>query len=58
MKNFRDNKTGKEIFIPLFKTKIVNGKPIYLDLKGKVLDVTKIETELTIPANRTETKNR
>jgi len=55
--NYKDNKTGERIYIPVVRTKIVNGERQYFDTKWRKLDVTKLGKVQNIGV-RTETKNR
>lgn len=55
--NYKDNKTGKNIFIPRVRTKIIEGKRTYYDDSWRLLDVTKLGKVQNIGV-RTETKNR
>lgn len=55
--NFKDNKSGKDIYIARVRTKIINGARKYFDDKWHPLDVTKLGKVQNIGV-RTETKNR
>jgi hypothetical protein len=55
--NFKDNKSGKDIYITRVRTKIINGARKYFDDKWQPLDVTKLGKVQNIGV-RTETKNR
>lgn len=55
--NFKDNKTGENIYIPLVRTKYINGLRQYFDSNWNPLDVTKLGKVQNIGV-RTETKNR
>lgn len=55
--NYKDNKTGEDIYIPVVRTKYINGERKYFDGNWKKLDVTKLGTVQNIGV-RTETKNR
>lgn len=55
--NFKDNKSGKDIYIARVRTKIIKGARKYFDDKWQPLDVTKLGKVQNIGV-RTETKNR
>tara|TARA_R110002072_G_scaffold127168_1_gene264420 strand:+ start:987 stop:1190 length:204 start_codon:yes stop_codon:yes gene_type:complete len=55
--NFKDNKSGKDIYIARVRTKIIKGERKYFDDKWQPLDVTKLGKVQNIGV-RTETKNR
>jgi hypothetical protein len=55
--NFKENKTGVHIYIPVVRTKIINGLRQYFDSNWNPLDVTKLGKVQNIGV-RTETKNR
>ena len=55
--NYKDNKTGKDIYIPVVRTKIVNGERQYFNEKWEKLNITKLGSIQSIGV-RTETKNR
>lgn len=55
--NFKDNKSGKDIYIARVRTKIIDGARKYFDDKWQPLDVTKLGKVQNIGV-RTETKNR
>lgn len=55
--NYKDNKTGEKIYIPIVRTKIIDGQRKYFDNKWRPLDVTKLGKVQNIGV-RTETKNR
>ena len=55
--NFKDSKSGKDIYIARVRTKIINGARKYFDDKWQPLDVTKLGKVQNIGV-MTETKNR
>tara|TARA_R110001592_G_scaffold344632_1_gene635920 strand:+ start:161 stop:364 length:204 start_codon:yes stop_codon:yes gene_type:complete len=55
--NFKDNKSGQDIYIAIVRTKIIDGERKYFDDKWQPLDVTKLGKVQNIGV-RTETKNR
>jgi hypothetical protein len=55
--NFKDNKSGQDIYIARVRTKIIDGARKYFDDKWQPLDVTKLGKVQDIGV-RTETKNR
>ena len=56
--NFIDLDTGKEVYIPRFRSYIKSGKVVYKNIQGKTLNVEKINNKLNKLGVRTDTKNR
>ena len=56
--NFIDLDTGKEVYIPRFRTYVKNNKTIYKNRRGEILNVEKINNKLNKLGVRTDTKNR
>ena len=56
--NFIDLDTGKEVYIPRFRSCIKLGRVVYKDIQGRILNVKKINNKLNKLGVRTDTKNR